>query len=147
MKMLFFYAHKYCMDLNKIISLKKTIHLLLGLTLLMLGFHALVMTKVLPYDIVWGGRLKSVEQMRIFESISIFTLGLILLMLVIRGEYIQPHVPVKTTTFFFWVFLLVNLVNFIGHTLDLTCLESKIFAPIELLYILLFLRMVVEKGN
>lgn len=34
-------------------------------------FHILILTGVVPYEITWGGRLKSYEDMLRFETVSI----------------------------------------------------------------------------
>lgn len=42
-----------------------------------LMFHVLILLGVVPYSVVWGGRIESVEEMRISEAISVAVNGLI----------------------------------------------------------------------
>lgn len=134
----------FAYDTMKFLSFNKALYLLFTLAVLSVGFHGLVMLKVIPYSWVWGGRLKSFEQMRVFESISIFYQALILLMIAIRAEFIQRHVPFKTTHVFFWMFLIITVANLIGHLTSLKEFESKVFIPVEFIYLFLLIRLVRE---
>ncbi len=46
-------------------------YILIGIAVLAIFFHFLILLKIIPYDITWGGRLKSDEEMFVFETISI----------------------------------------------------------------------------
>ena len=49
-------------------------------------FHFLALFQVIPFDILWGGRLKTKEEMWVFESISILVNFLMLgVVLIYRG--------------------------------------------------------------
>jgi len=47
------------------------INILIGISVLATIFHLLILVRVIPYEITWGGRLKTVEEMYVFETISI----------------------------------------------------------------------------
>jgi len=45
--------------------------ILIGICFLALGFHLLILLKIIPYEITWGGKLKNDNEMYVFEIISI----------------------------------------------------------------------------
>ena len=48
-----------------------SIKLFLGLLFLVILFHICIITKMIPYNIAWGGRLTNDTEMYVFETISI----------------------------------------------------------------------------
>lgn len=94
-------------------------------------FHMAILFKVIPYEITWGGRLKSDAEMYVFESISLainFFLGFVLL---IKGEYVKPILPLKIVNIVLWAFLVLFILNTIGNIVAKTNFE-KYFAIITL---------------
>ncbi|MDG1205567.1 MAG: hypothetical protein P8N51_09370, partial [Pseudomonadales bacterium] len=58
-------------------------------------FHLLVLLGVIPFNIVWGGRLENADQMYIFESFSL-TINLAVLWIVgMRVNYIPTIINNK----------------------------------------------------
>lgn len=99
-------------------------------------FHMAILFKVIPYEITWGGRLKSDAEMYVFESISLainFFLGFILL---IKGEYVKPILPLKFVNIVLWAFLVLFILNTIGNMVAKTNFE-KYFAIITLSFSIL----------
>ncbi|MGK2863033.1 MAG: hypothetical protein ACSLE0_13950 [Chitinophagaceae bacterium] len=47
-----------------------TVTLLIMLSILLI-FHHLILVKVIPFDIVWGGKLNDVSQMVLFVTVSV----------------------------------------------------------------------------
>ena len=54
-----------------------------------LAFHTLVITEIIPYGIVWAGKISSVGNMRKVEVISIGVNAFAILILLLKGDYIQ----------------------------------------------------------
>lgn len=79
-----YFRNDFCMKtiLNKRIA---TYGILLILAPMIL-FHLLVLTGVIPFGIVWGGRLSNQQEIIRFEAISIFTLLLISLIVVVHAD-------------------------------------------------------------
>ena len=78
-------------------------------------FHLLVLFQVIPYTIVWGGRLKSVEEMYLFELVSIFLNLLLLFITLQKTGYIRQVVSEKAISIIFYLFLVLFLLNTIGN--------------------------------
>ncbi|MCC9168791.1 hypothetical protein [Pontibacter harenae] len=95
-----------------------------------------ILFKVIPYEITWGGRLKSDSEMYLFESVSLainLFLGLILL---IKGAYVKQVLPLKIVDIALWAFLVLFILNTIGNMVAETNFE-KFFAIITLVFAIL----------
>ena len=75
-----------------------------------LVFHLLVISQIIPFDIVWGGRLDSVDDMLVFESISIVINLIVLAVVVIKGGYLKPLIPMKLVNAILWIMVAVFYV-------------------------------------
>ena len=68
---------------------KTSIHILLGLLVMVILFHIAVIVKAIPYNIAWGGRLQNDQEMYVFEVISILINLLLGLVLLMKANYIK----------------------------------------------------------
>lgn len=109
-------------------SATKIILFIIALTLV---FHLLIVVKVIPYNIAWGGRLQSDQDMYAFETISILVNVFLALVLCIKANYIKLNLPNKLINFILWCFLLLFLLNTIGNIIAVTAFE-KSFALVTL---------------
>ncbi len=119
--------------------------IMIGLVSALMVFHFLILFKVIPYDITWGGRLKSDEEMYLFEGVSIALNGILLLLLLMKGRFIGSVKSFKFINFTLWVFLVLFILNTIGNLFAETIFE-KFFAIITLAFVLL-LFIILRKGN
>lgn len=108
-------------------------------------FHILVLLGIIPYDIVWGGNLKSKSEMYIFETISLSTIFLFLLFSLIQAELVNIKISKLFTKIVLWFMLIVFSLNTIGNLLAESTLETVIFTPLTAItavfaFILLFIK-------
>ena len=129
----------------KIISFKLAVNTLLVLFSCVIVFNSLVLMQIIPYDIVWGGRLENAVQMRQFESVSIFINLLIILVVATKGQYIKLFIPIRILNFLLWLLVILFSVNTIGNVLAVTSLETYIFTPITLVSAVFCYRIAIEK--
>lgn len=94
-------------------------------------FHVLIVVKVIPYHIAWGGRLQSDQDMYAFETVSILVNVFLALVLYIKANYLKLNVPNKLINFILWCFLILFLLNTIGNIIAVTAFE-KSFALVTL---------------
>lgn len=125
---------------------KLTINLLLSLTIAVTLFHLSILFKLVPYDIAWGGRLKSDNQMYVFETISILVNSFFGLILLMKGAYMKAFVPVKMLNAMLWFFLLLFLMNTIGNIMAKTDFE-KTFAVVTLAFSVLIVILLRSKNR
>lgn len=107
------------------------IKIVLGVLVVIVIFHLCIVFKIIPYDIAWGGRLKSDTEMYVFESISISLNLFLILLLAIKGGFVMAMLPLKVVNIFLWIFLILFVLNTIGNLLAETNFE-KFFAILTL---------------
>ena len=108
---------------------RTAINIMLWLIAAITAFHLSILLKIVPYEITWGGRLKSDTEMYVFESISIAVnlfLGFVLMM---KGGYIRQILPLKMVNVILWIFLAIFVLNTLGNIVAETYFE-KFFALI-----------------
>ena len=108
-------------------------------------FHFLVLLEIIPFDIVWGGRLENASQMRLFESVSIVISLLIIIVVAIKGAYIKPFIPDKIINIILWMLVAIFTLNTIGNIFAVSSVEARIFTPLTLIAAVFCYRMVIEK--
>lgn len=119
---------------------KNTIKLLTGLLVLVIAFHSLILVKIIPYSIAWGGRLQSDQEMYVFESISI---GLNLFLIWVLSLKIK-NPQNKYINIILWIFFFIFSLNTIGNLFAHTNFE-KFFSIVTLAFALLLLKVLLKK--
>lgn len=115
--------------------------IILGLSILLLGFHTLVILEVIPYTIVWGSRLKSFQEMIQFEVVAL---------ILNAGLLIVTWVKVKNkhnafVSILLWAYTGLFALNTIGNLLSKNMFEMIVFTPLTILLALLCVRVALEK--
>ena len=90
-------------------------------------FHFLALFQVIPFDILWGGRLKSKEEMWVFESISILVNFLMLGVVLIYRGAIQIGISKKSLRFSLWAMAVLFFINTIGNLFAINKWEKIIY--------------------
>jgi len=96
-------------------------------------FHILIVCKVIPYRIVWGGRLKTDTEMYRFESVSLAVNALFLTIVLIKANYINLQVDSAVLTVSFWIMAILFLVNSVGNLFSKSKWERIVFTPLTIL--------------
>lgn len=87
-------------------------------------FHSCILLKIIPYDITWGGRLQSDQEMYIFEITSIAINLFLIWILSMKGNFVTYKFPVKVIHVILWVFVVVFALNTVGNLFAKTLLEK-----------------------
>ena len=127
----------------KYISEKMAINALILLLSLVIVFHILVISGIIPFEIVWGGRLTDSSELPLYESISISLNLLMLFMVLSKAGYLRISMKENTYRIFFGLMCLLFLVNTIGNIFSKNDLERMIFTPFTLILTILFLRLTI----
>lgn len=130
------------------IGTQNAIKIMLGLLTIVISLHLLIMIKIIPYKVAWGGRLQNDEQMYVFETISIIINLLLIFILLMKGRYIQFYIKEKIQNIMLWIFLILFILNTVGNLFAQTNIE-KLFAILTLVFAFLIwgvLRPNVIKG-
>lgn len=115
------------------ISAQNAIKIMLGLLLMVIFFHLLIMIQVIPYEIAWGGRLRNIEQMYMFEAVSILLNLFLLFILLMKGRYTKYQLRENTLRIVLWLFLILFILNTVGNLFAQTNFE-KLFALLTLIF-------------
>ena len=96
-------------------------------------FHLLVLMQIIPYTIVWGGRITSLSQMYVFEAISILINLIFLFVVLLKLKILRIQFPEKLLNICLWIMFALFLQNTLGNLFSISDLERVIFTPITLL--------------
>lgn len=107
-------------------------------------FHLLVLSGLISYKNVWGGRLQSATQMYLFETVSIIINLAVIFIAGTRVGYIKAYFPKKILTVLLWVLVILFSLNTLGNLLSESQLEMLLFTPFTLICTVLFYRLAME---
>ena len=128
------------------ISEKFATYGLLSILSMVVVFHLLVLTGVIPFQIVWGGRLTDSSSMIVFELVSIVINVLMLLVVGVHTGVLRLKLNRKVTTSVLWGMVVLFLLNTVGNLFSNSQTEKLIFTPLTFVLGLLSLRLLLG-GN
>lgn len=107
------------------------------LLLLVLSFflvlHFLILLKFIPYNIVWGGRLKSDAEMYRFELVSILINLFFLFIILIQSNILTINFPQKIMTILLGLMTALFAFNTLGNIKSINKIERIYLTPITLI--------------
>jgi hypothetical protein len=106
---------------------------LLILLSLFLILHFIILIKLIPYNLVWGGRLKSDKEMVRFEIFSILINSLFVIVILMQMSFLTIDIPKKVITYSLWLMTGLFLLNTLGNALSKNKLEKRLFTPVTIL--------------
>lgn len=120
--------------------------LLISLSLIA-GFHLLVISGIIPFQIVWGGRLENSSQMLSFETVSISLNLLMIAIVAIYANLLKWRINQLVIRIGLWAMFILFFINTIGNLFSINELEKLIFTPITLVLSLFSLRLAITKSK
>ncbi|MDO8998525.1 MAG: hypothetical protein Q7W45_02085 [Bacteroidota bacterium] len=118
---------------------------LITLLSIFLTFHILVMLGIIPFEIVWGGRLKNKTEMIKFEIVSVLINLTMLSVVLIRASFIKLPINNTLIKIILWIMFGLFLLNTLGNLFSLNEFERNVFTPITLVLSLFSLRLAISK--
>lgn len=106
--------------------------LLIILSLFLL-LHTWILLKIIPYTVVWGGRLKSDKEMYRFEIISIAVNLFFLLIVLIQSGILIIDFPEHILTIILWIMAVMFCFNTFGNIFSKNKIERIVFTPITIM--------------
>jgi hypothetical protein len=106
----------------------------------------MVLTQIIPYAIIWAGKISSANEMCKLEVISISVNSLVILILLLKAGYIHNKIPRKILNKIIWLFVLLFSLNTIGNLFAESQFELYFFAPLSFILAILCLRIVIDKN-
>lgn len=135
--------------LKNLISYKNAVLISLILFGLIAIFHAVILIGMLffnfqPIEFLWGGRMNSVEELIVFEIISLLLVSInTAIVLIHSGKLDIPRFN-NISTLALWAFFVVFLLNTLGNITAPSVFEKSVSAVTAILAIL-SLRMALHK--
>jgi hypothetical protein len=96
-----------------------------------------VLFQIVPYTIVWTGKLNTLDEMYVFEAVSISINLFLLLVLALKGKYIKHAISEKWLNGILWFFVAVFALNTVGNLMAETVFEKVVFTPLTFISALL----------
>ena len=127
------------------LGIKFSVITLIALNIVALIYHLIIITELIPYNEVWGGRLETREQMFQFETVSIVINSIILIVVLVKGEYLKLKIPSKFMNILLWIFVILFALNTLGNIFAESIWEAIIFTPVTLISSILFCRLAIDK--
>jgi hypothetical protein len=112
---------------------------------LILIFHVLILTGIIPFDIAWGGRLKTAEEMLLFETVSIVINLLMLFAVTSRIKLLKQSKEPGYLRVVFGIMTLLVFINTLGNLYAVTDLERLLFTPMTAISSILSFRSALTK--
>ncbi len=100
---------------------------------LFLILHICILLKIIPYTVVWGGRLKSDKEMYRFEMISIVVNLFFLLIVLIQSGILSLEFPEQIMTIILWIMAALFFFNTFGNIFSKNKIERVAFAPMTII--------------
>ncbi len=113
---------------------------LLGITSAVLIFHFLILLRIVPYDIAWGGRVETVQEMIVLELLSIAINLFFVFVLLQKVHLVRLLFSERALTYILWGFFFIFVLNTLGNLFAKTLFE-KGFAIVTFIYALLIWKL------
>jgi hypothetical protein len=110
-------------------------------------FHLLVISGVIPFNIVWGGNVYDKNRLLVMETISIAVNLLLLLFVCAYLGIIKIRVNAQAARIGFWTMFILFSLNTLGNSMSKNPLEFYIFTPLTLLLSLFCFRVAAYRAN
>ena len=132
--------------MKKLISTKLAGNILLFSLGLLFIFHILVLLKIIPADIVWGGQIKGVPANLVtLETVALLMTALFILIVAAKTGYIQPGKLSGAVTIGVWLIFIYLLLNTLGNLASGVSFEKLWLSPITIILALCALRLAIER--
>jgi len=121
--------------------------LMIGLLLIVLGFHVCVVLGWVNNSIVWGGRIQTREEFYVLESISLSVNAFLIWMVAQRAGYVKLVLSEKILKVSLWCMAGLFALNTLGNLTSKSTVEMALFTPLTLVSAVLCARLALGKQD
>lgn len=134
--------------MKKFITVKLAGNLLLIVLVMLVIFHILILLKIIPPGIVWGGQANgSPGRLFYLELISLIVTLLFIVIVAVKLNYLRLPRLRKAANIGLWVMFVYFILNTIGNLASDVTMEKVVFTPITLILAILAFRLAIEKEH
>jgi len=130
--------------MKKLISAKLAGNILLASLGLLLIFHILVLLKIVPADMMWGGQANA-GNIVMLEIVALAVTLFFGYVIAAKTGYVKAGKLAGVVNILVWIIFAFLLLNTLGNLASGVSAENFIFAPITLILALCALRLAIEK--
>lgn len=130
--------------MKKFISAKLAGNILLFSLGLLLIFHILVLFKVIPANIIWGGQATAANIITL-EIIALIVTLFFGYVIAAKTRYASAGKFIIVINILVWIIFAFLVLNTVGNLASGVSAETLIFAPITFILALCALRLAIEK--
>ena len=130
--------------MKKLISAKLAGNVLLFSLGLLLIFHLLVLFKIVPADVMWGGQANA-GNIVMLEIVALAVTIFFGYIIAAKTGYFQVGKFVGVVNVLVWIIFAFLVLNTLGNLASGVSAENFIFAPITLVLAICALRLAIEK--
>lgn len=132
--------------MKKRISAKLAGNILLVALGLLVIFHVLVLLRVVPAEIVWGGRIQGLPSNLVtLETIALLVTLLFFVIIAAKTGYVQAGRLSGAVNLGVWLVFAYLILNTLGNLASGISFESLIAAPVTIILALCAFRLAIEK--
>lgn len=132
--------------MKKLVSAKLAGNILLFSLGLLVIFHILVLLRVVPATIIWGGQIQGVPANLVtLETVALFITAIFILIVAAKTGYLQTGKVSGAVNIGVWLIFAYLLLNTLGNLASGISFEKLLFAPITIILALCALRLAIEK--
>jgi hypothetical protein len=130
--------------MKKLLSERAAVRSLLLILALVVIMHLLILAGIIPYAMVWGGRLQNKAQMVRFETVSVLVNILMLAVVSLRAGLLRVRLQPLVGRILLGLMAGLFLLNTVGNLLSTNTVEQVVFTPLTLVLFLLSLRLALD---
>ena len=129
------------------ISVRQAALTLLAIFTCVVVLHLLVLTGVVPHDIVWGGRLQGASQVRSMALVSLCVNLACMAIVAARAGLIKSPLPARHLTVLLKLLVLLFALNTLGNLFAASWFETLVFTPLTLVATVLLYRLATASDD
>lgn len=134
--------------MRRLVSAQMAANPLVIALLLLALFHLLVLLKVLPAGITWGGQFEDYESEFLLPELFalLMVLGFVAIV-ILKARAIRFSRPNRIVNILTWVVFAFFVLSAVGNALSKVSFEKYFFLPFSLILSLLTFRLAIEKPH
>jgi hypothetical protein len=108
-------------------------------------FHLLVLVRIIPTGMVWGGEIEDKSAFIRMEILALVITLIFTIVIAIPSGYIRTRKLQKLAGIGVWVVFAYFLLNILGNLMSENATEKAIFTPVSILLAIFTFRLAIEK--
>jgi len=87
-------------------------------------FHLLIILQIIPFNIVWGGKIESIDTIYVLEGVALVIMVFLGVVIAMKNRIIKPIFTDKTIKRILLIFAFFFMFNTVGNLLAETSIEK-----------------------